>query len=103
MVSYPKIAPCQKTVYNPDIMEDKCRGGCNGWSERLVCVIFSYIYKQLFDTWNHSDWWFLLVVVFWLSVYWLLFFELGLVFLGWRFFVSDFRATVRLSATDRYY
>ena len=45
-----------------------------------VCVIFSYIYKQLFDTWNRSDWWLLLVVVFWLSVYWLLFFELGLVF-----------------------
>ena len=44
-----------------------------------------------------------MVLVFWLSVHWLLFFELGLVFLGWRFFVSDFRATVRLSATDRYY
>ena len=38
-----------------------------------------------------------------LSVYLLLLFELVLVFLGWRFFVTDFRATVRLSATDKYY
>ena len=53
-----------------------------------------------FDSCNHSDWCFLLVVVFWLSVFWLFFFELVLVFLGWRFFVTDFRATVRLSPID---
>ena len=58
-----------------------------------VCLLSFLIYKQLFDTWNRSDWWLLLDVVFWLSIYWLLFFELGLVFLGWRFFVPDFRAT----------
>ena len=71
-------------------------GSC-GWSLPdtqawcvCVCVIFSYIYKLLFDTWNRSDWW-LLLVVFWLSVYWLLFLELlRFGFFGLAVFCSGF-------------
>ena len=46
---------------------------------RSLCIIFSNIYKQLFDSWNHSDWC-LSLVVFWVGVPLLLFFGLVLVF-----------------------
>ena len=46
-----------------------------------MCVLSFLIYKQLFSSWNHSDWCFSLVVVFWVSVFLLL--SLGLVLVFW--------------------
>ena len=55
------------------------------WDQRWqasVCVIFSYIYKQLFDTWNRSDWYCLTPGILPIGGFcWLSFF--GLVFIGY--------------------
>ena len=53
-----------------------------------VCGIFSNIYKQLFDSWNLSDWCFLLVVAFWVSVFCV--FRLALVFWVSGFLFAEF-------------
>ena len=52
VVSYPKVVPGQKMVYNPDIMEDKSRRGYDEWncderSERRVgMLLFPGLFKN---------------------------------------------------------
>lgn len=47
VVSYPKIVPGQKPMYNPAIMEDKSRRGCEEWGERPVgMLLFPGMFKN---------------------------------------------------------